>query len=30
MRAEHVTDALAFDGDFSAAGFRELRSDAQP
>lgn len=26
MRALRVTDALAFDGDFAAAGFSELRS----
>jgi predicted nucleic acid-binding protein len=26
MRSLHVQDALAFDGDFSAAGFRELRA----
>ena len=25
MRKLRVTDALAFDGDFSAAGFNELR-----
>lgn len=25
MRANRITDALAFDGDFSAAGFTELR-----
>lgn len=25
MRQQHATDALAFDGDFSAAGFTELR-----
>ena len=29
MRAERITDALAFDGDFGAAGFRELRHDAE-
>lgn len=26
MRRERITDALAFDGDFSAAGFVELRA----
>jgi uncharacterized protein len=26
MRARGITEALAFDGDFSAAGFTELRS----
>lgn len=26
MRALRIRDALAFDGDFSAAGFRELRT----
>ena len=26
MRAERITRALAFDGDFSAAGFEELRA----
>ena len=26
MRARRITDALAFDGDFTAAGFTELRS----
>lgn len=25
MRARRITDALAFDGDFAAAGFNELR-----
>lgn len=25
MRARRITDVLAFDGDFSAAGFNELR-----
>lgn len=25
MRAKGITDALAFDGDFAAAGFTELR-----
>jgi len=25
MRALRIRDALAFDGDFTAAGFRELR-----
>jgi predicted nucleic acid-binding protein len=25
MRARRITDALAFDGDFTAAGFHELR-----
>lgn len=29
MRAEHITDAFAFDGDFGAAGFHELRHDAK-
>ncbi len=27
MRRERITEALAFDGDFSAAGFLELRPD---
>lgn len=27
MRRSKVREALAFDGDFSAAGFRELRAD---
>ena len=29
MRAMRITDALAFDGDFVAAGFNELRTDSQ-
>ena len=28
MRALNIREALAFDGDFSAAGFVELRDDA--
>jgi len=30
MRALNIREALAFDGNFSAAGFIELRHDAEP
>jgi uncharacterized protein len=30
MRSMKIKDALAFDGDFSAAGFRELRPEHPP